>query len=117
MVCAVSNFPTKYLGLPLSLKCLRVDDLQPILDKLADRLRGWKAALLDRSSRLILVKAVLTAIPLHLLLVLDVPRWFIKVVDKIRRGFFWKGRRDTRGGNCPIAWERVTRPISLGGHP
>lgn len=107
MDCEVASFPCKYLGLPLSLTRLKAVDLQPILDKLADRLPGWKVALLDKSGRLILVKAVLTAIPLYLLVALEVPRWFIKAIDKLRRSFLWIGRQDTRGGQCLVAWERV----------
>lgn len=111
----LSFFPTKYLGLPLSLTRVKVSDLQPLLGKLADRLPGWKAALLDKSGRLILVRVVLAAMPLHLLVAMDMPKWMIKAVDKIRRNFLWWGRQDARGGNCPVAWERVTRPIRLGG--
>lgn len=44
-------FPLQYLGLPLSLTRLKAVDLQPILDKIADRLPGWKAALLDKSGQ------------------------------------------------------------------
>lgn len=113
--CNVSSFLTKYLGLPLALSRLRAVDLQPVLDKLADRLTGWKAALLDKPARLILTKTVLMAIPLHTLLAMDVPKWFIKAIDRIRRNFFWQGRRDTRRGNCPVAWDRVMRPLHLGG--
>lgn len=88
MECNVTSFSTKYLGLPLSLSRLRATNLQPILDKLADRLPGWKAALLDKSGRLILTRVVLTAIPLHILIALDVPKWMIKAIDKIWRNFF-----------------------------
>ncbi|GJN09328.1 hypothetical protein PR202_ga27327 [Eleusine coracana subsp. coracana] len=39
----------------------------------------------------------------------------IKAIDKFRHGFFWRGRSDARGGHCPIAWEKVTRSLNLGG--
>lgn len=115
MECEISSFPCRYLGRPLSLKRLKVANLQPILDKLADKLLGWKAALLDKSGRLILIKVVLTRIPLYLLIAMDTPRWMIRAIDKLCRGFLWCGRCDAKGGHCPIAWECVARPIHLGG--
>lgn len=78
-------------------------------------LPGWKAALLEKSGRLVLVKAVLTAIPIYVLLAIDVPKWFIKAVDKWRRQFLWDGRKQLNGGNCPVNWQRVTRPQKFGG--
>ncbi|GJN02905.1 hypothetical protein PR202_ga20297 [Eleusine coracana subsp. coracana] len=58
---------------------------------------------------------VLTTIPIYLLLALDVPHWMIKAIDKCRGGFLWRGKSDARGGHCLIAWEKVTRPLNLGG--
>jgi hypothetical protein len=49
--CAASDFPCKYLGLPLSLKKLKKEHIQPIIDKLANHLPGWKADLLTRAER------------------------------------------------------------------
>lgn len=68
-----------------------------------------------RSGRLIMVKVVLTAILIYLLIALDVPKWFIRAVDKYRRAFLWRGRQDLKGGHYPVAWPRVTRPLELGG--
>ncbi|GJM95163.1 hypothetical protein PR202_ga11871 [Eleusine coracana subsp. coracana] len=82
MECALQDFPCRYLGLPLSLRQLTRNDLQPYLDKIADMLPGWKASLMARSGRLILVKVILTTLPIHLLIALDVPQWFIDTVDK-----------------------------------
>ena len=31
------------------------------------------------------------------------------------RGFLWTSRKDTNGGSCLVAWEKVMRPIDLGG--
>jgi hypothetical protein len=37
-------------------------------------------------------------------------------VDKIRKGFLWKGRDHANGGCWLVAWDKVTRPFELGGH-
>jgi hypothetical protein len=39
----------------------------------------------------------------------------IKAIDKIRRAFLWKSRKEINGGSCLVAWEKVTRPLHLGG--
>lgn len=60
MNCAVAEFPCKYLGIPLSVWRLTKTDLQPYIDKVADMLPTWKAALMATSGRLNLVRVVLT---------------------------------------------------------
>jgi hypothetical protein len=62
-----------------------------------------------------LVRFVLSAIPIYLLIAIKIPKWVIKSIDKIRRGFLWKGRKEVNGGSCIVPWEIVTRPLSLGG--
>lgn len=46
---------------------------------------------------------------------LDLPRWAIKAMDRIRHNFLWRGRKDAQGGHCLVAWGKVTRPKELGG--
>jgi hypothetical protein len=41
--CVVADFPCKYLGLPLTLKKLKKEHMQPMIDQMADQLPGWKA--------------------------------------------------------------------------
>ncbi|GJN17067.1 hypothetical protein PR202_gb04106 [Eleusine coracana subsp. coracana] len=57
----------------------------------------------------------MTVILIYLLIALDVPKWFIKTVDKWRLNFLWRGRKELQGRHCPMAWQRVTRPFQLGG--
>jgi hypothetical protein len=45
------------------------------------------------AGRAVLVRFVLTAIPINLLVTIKVPKWFIQAVDKIRRSFLWKEGR------------------------
>ena len=113
--CAVSDFPCKYLGLPLSLMKLTKGQIQPIIDKIADQLPGWKADLMTRAGRKVQVQFVLTAMLVYLVMAIDFPPWAIKAVDKFRRGFLWRGRKEAKGGHCLVAWGKVSRPPELGG--
>ena len=71
--CAVSDFPCKYLGLPLSLKKLTKAQIQRIIDKIADQLPGWKADLLTRAGRRVQVQFVLTAMLVYLVMAIEFP--------------------------------------------
>jgi hypothetical protein len=113
--CELASFPCKYLGLPLSLKKLTNEQVQPIIDRIADQLPGWKANLMTKIGRKVQVQFVLTGMLIYVFMAIDFPPWAIKAVDKIRHGFLWKGRRDVQGGHCLVAWVKVCRPIKLGG--
>uniref|UniRef100_A0A453NPX8 Reverse transcriptase zinc-binding domain-containing protein n=2 Tax=Aegilops tauschii subsp. strangulata TaxID=200361 RepID=A0A453NPX8_AEGTS len=75
----------------------------------------WKAHLMNKAGHLAFVKAILAAIPIHQLLVLAPPKKTLKALEKIQRGFLWAGRAKANGGNCHVNWQRVARPIALGG--
>lgn len=64
--CTTSNFPTTYLGLPISDKKLRRSDLLSWIKKIANKLPGWKASLMTLAGRAVLVRFVLTAIPIYI---------------------------------------------------
>ena len=45
----VKEFPCKYIGL-LSIKNLTTIQIQPIIDRIADQLPGWKVEVMTRAS-------------------------------------------------------------------
>jgi hypothetical protein len=111
--CSIKAFPCTYLGLPLTIGKPTKEVLLPLVDKVADYLPGWNASLLNRAGRLILVKVVLTVVPIYLLIAMDLLKWVLKAIDKKRRGFLWKGHQQANGGNCLVAWEKVQRPLNM----
>jgi mannosylglycoprotein endo-beta-mannosidase len=55
--CPLAEFPCKYLGLPLSLKKLTRNQVQPYVDSIADQLQGcWKANLMTKAGRRVQVQ-------------------------------------------------------------
>ena len=96
--CPIKEFPCTYLGMPLTDKKLKKNDLQPICDKLIARMKGWKLAFLSLDGRLDLVKTVLSAMPIFQMLALILPGWLAKLIDKVRRGFLWEGSEVAAGG-------------------
>ena len=69
-----TSFPTKYMGLPLTIKRLRKSDFQPLVEKATSKLAGWHGRHLTQAGRVCLTKLVLSSLPVYLLSVLKAPK-------------------------------------------
>jgi hypothetical protein len=105
----------KYLGLPLSIKKLPKSQIQGIIDKVISSLPGWKAALMNRVGRSVHVQYVMNAKIIYTAMVVDLPPWAFKAIEKVQKRFVWRGRKQARGAHCLLAWPKVSRPKELGG--
>jgi hypothetical protein len=79
--CNVGIFPFKYLGVPLHFEKLRREDIQPIVDKVINRIPGWKGRLLSYGARLVLLRACLGSIPINLMSLIRFPKWVIEAIN------------------------------------
>ena len=79
------------------------------------RLGGWRARLLSHGGRLVLLKAVLSAIPTYFMSVFRLPVRIRKRMQAIMRRFFWQGT-ETNGtrGRALVKWSTVCRSTTEG---
>ena len=61
----IETLPLRYLGLPLTDRCLQTQDWQLMMEKEESQLARWRGRLLSRGGRLVLVKTVLSALPTY----------------------------------------------------
>jgi hypothetical protein len=113
--CQLVDFPIKYLGIPLALRKLPKSALQPLVDKVADKLPMWKGNLMNRSGWLALIRSTMTAVAIFTSISVGLPPWVHKALLKIMKAFLWSGSDVVQGDKCLVAWGGVQRPLDLGG--
>lgn len=67
--CPLNAFPCNYLGLPLHFRTLHKVEIQPLIDKMANRLATWKGKFQNKAGRLKLLNTVLSSMPTYFLTV------------------------------------------------
>ncbi|KAG7566501.1 Reverse transcriptase domain [Arabidopsis suecica] len=104
----------RYLGMPILQKRINKDTFGDILEKMSSRLSGWRERTLSFAGRLTLTKAVLTAIPVHSMSTIILPKSTLKQLDKISRSFLWGSSAEKKKQHL-VAWKRVSLPKKEGG--
>ena len=69
----MDQLPSVYLGIPFLMGTNKITFWFPIIDRISARISTWKARWLSLSSRILLVKVVLTVIPNYYLSILNAP--------------------------------------------
>lgn len=97
----------KYLGVPLHFEKLSKADLQPIVDKIMNRVAGWRGRLLSHAGRLELVRTCLVSIPVYLLSFIKFPKWAIRMLNSHFANCLWND--DPTAHKFHLAnWESVS---------
>lgn len=105
----LSSLPFRYLGSYLHKGINRALYCTSLLQHIDGRLQGWHTRLLSYSGRLVLLKSVIAALPLHVLAAGGLPKSVIHIINRKMASFFWGDRRHW------VSWSRITQPYDEGG--
>nr|ABN05720.1 RNA-directed DNA polymerase (Reverse transcriptase) [Medicago truncatula] len=112
--CKVGSLPFTYLGLPIGGNPRRLSFWEPVVHRIKSRLSSWQSRFLSFGGRLILVKSVLSALPVYALSFFKAPAGTISSIDSILSKFFWGGSEDLRKISW-VGWQRVCKRKEYGG--
>ncbi|QHO54257.1 Putative ribonuclease H protein [Arachis hypogaea] len=112
--CKAGTLPIKYLGIPLGANPRLVKTWKPIIEKVEEKLSLWKAKVLNKAGKLILIKSVLNSLPVYYLSLYKMPKAVAAKLISLQRRFPWS-KEDGRQDMALVKWELVQAPRKFGG--
>jgi ribonuclease HI len=92
---------SNYLGLPSATGSSKIATLEFIIDRIRNKLKGWKIQFLSQAGREILIKAVIQAIPAYAMTCFLFPKALCNKINALIRFFWWGGDEKSK----KIAWK------------
>ena len=92
MNCRMGSIPFVYLGLPIGGDSRKMSVWKPVIDRIVARLPLWNNKFLSFGGRLILLKYVLSSLPVYFLSFFKTPAGIISSIKSIFQQFWGGGR-------------------------
>ncbi|CAH9123754.1 unnamed protein product [Cuscuta epithymum] len=108
------NLPLKHLGVNLHKGINRFSYCSNLINQFEKKLSPWKQRHLNQGGRLILIKHVLSSIPLHILAADTLPRKVINTLEKKMAAFLWGSYNDKHKYHW-VKWSELCTPTEEGG--
>lgn len=108
------SLPLQYLGGVVFAGRKRKHYFQFVLDKVEKRLAGWQKRFLSSGARLLLIRHVLAAIPIHIIAALDPPKWLFQQLELRFANFLW-GELDSGPTRHWKRWSSLCYPTEENG--
>ena len=106
---ASTPFLGKYLGFSLKQPGSSSQDYNFILDRVKQKLSGWKANMLSLAGRSVLIQASSAAIPSYVMQCTYLLGRILDGIDRVNRNFLW-GSLDSAKKVHWVGWDKVTKP-------
>jgi hypothetical protein len=103
-----------YLGLPIGGDSRKLSFWKPVLDRIEDRISSWNNKFLSFGGRLVLLKYVLSSLPVYFLYISKAPAGIISSIESFFKRFFWGGGEESRK-IAWINWDSICVPKEDGG--
>lgn len=108
------SLPCRYLGVPLFIGCPQKTHFQDLLSMISKKLVGWKSQSLSFAGILVLLRHVLGSMPLHITMMLPLPKSICYSIEKLLRNFLWFGN-DNQQRMHYVSWKKICLPKEDGG--
>jgi len=112
--CKLGKDPFHYLGLPICGDPRKLKFWQPLIDRIKSRLSGWNSKNLYLGGRLVLLKYVLSSLPVYFPSFFKAPAGIISSIESIFNCFFWGGCEEVRKISW-INWDTICSKKENGG--
>lgn len=99
-----------YLGNSLIIGRNRTKYFAYLKDRAQKRLERWSRQLLSKVGKVVLIKAVIQAIPMYIMSTFRVPGRICKDLDRAIRKFWWLSKAKGRGYMALRNWNDICRP-------
>ncbi|XXG84671.1 hypothetical protein AAC387_Pa10g2137 [Persea americana] len=109
-----SSTQLKNLGTPICFGSPKRRHFLPLLDVVHSKLSAWKANTLSFAGRLILIKHVISSLPIHLATIIPLLASTCNEIESKTRLFLWSGNAHHRKIHY-VSWATVTLPKAEGG--
>ncbi|XP_016195316.1 uncharacterized protein LOC107636310 [Arachis ipaensis] len=107
--CQAASLPGKYLGINLGANSRLVKTWKPLIDKVEERLSLWKANVLSKGGKLVLIETVMNSLPIYYLSLYKMPNAVAQKIISLQRRFFWE-KKDGQPSLALVKWEMVQAP-------
>lgn len=111
---ASTPFLGKYLSIPLKQPWSSSRYYNYILDRVKQKLVGWKANMLSLAGRTVLIQASSAAILAYMMQCTQLPCKILDGIDRVNRNFLW-GSLEAGSKIHWVGWQKVTKPKEEGG--
>ena len=105
----------KYLGLPLTLGPSPPSLWFKVIAKIKAKKISWGGQWLTKAGKLILIKVVLSALPIIQSSLLLAPKSITSQISKLLQDFIWNGGKCSQSKMHLVSWDILKRPLSEGG--
>lgn len=112
--CKTQALPMKYLGLPLGANPRKKATWRDVIDRFQRYLATWKRRQVSFGGRILLIKSVLSNLPIYYLSLFKMPVCVLNELVKIQSRFLWGGA-DLKKRLHLVSWNKVTRSKERGG--
>jgi hypothetical protein len=104
--CKLGRIPFLYSGLSIGGDARHLSFWTALVEKIRCKLSSWKSRHLSMGGRLVLIKSVLSSIPVYFLSFFKAPTCIISLIEYTFKAFLWGGSKESRKINW-IKWDKI----------